>query len=104
MKLLPIDAVGVRSPESASLSDEEFGKHVGAMKGWFLDESGGVYEKGSSAETPQLVARSLRELGRVLHMLREPAVIAGRDRSFIYWTRIPQAVELERLSRSLSSR
>jgi hypothetical protein len=47
MKLLPIDAVGVRSPESASLSDEEFGKHVGAMKGWFLDESGGVYEKAA---------------------------------------------------------
>jgi hypothetical protein len=101
MKLLPIDAAGVRSPESASLSDEEFGRHVGAMKGWFLDEDGRVFEKGSPAAMPRFIAGSLRELGRVVGMLREPAVGAGRDRSSIYWTRIPEAVELERLSRGL---
>jgi hypothetical protein len=103
MKLLPIDAAGVRRPESASLSDEEFGKHVGMLKGWFLDERGCVYEKSSWGGEPQPVARSLSELGLLLRMLPEPAVSAGRDRSVIFWTRIPEAAKLQRLSRGLSS-
>lgn len=102
MKLLPIDAAGVRLPESASLSDEEFGKHIGMLKGWFLDEGGCVYEKSSSGGEPQLVAGSLSELGRLLRMLPEPAVSAGRERSTIFWTRIPDAEELQRLSRGSS--
>ena len=103
MKLLPISADGARSVDSAALSDEEFGRHVGLLKGWFLDEGGRVYEK-SGAGAPLLVAGSLSELGRLLRMLPNPAVSAGRDRSHVFWTRIPDVAELQRRSKGLSSR
>lgn len=103
MKFQPISADGVRSPESAALSDEEFGKHVGTLKGWVLDEIGRVYEK-SRAGAPLLIAGSLSELGRVLRMLPAPAVSAARDRSSIFWTRIPDAAELQRLAKGSLSR
>jgi hypothetical protein len=98
MNLVPINAEGVRSPESAALSDEEFGKHVGMLKGWVLDENGRVYEE-NRAGSPLLIAGSLSELGRLLRMLPEPAVSAGRGRSSIFWTRIPEAAQLQHLSK-----
>lgn len=69
------------------------------LKGWFLGEDGGVYEQEHPFDVPQRIAGSLSELGRLLGRLPDPAVRAGKSESSIYWTRIPDVAELQRLSR-----